>query len=433
MSLLTLALMVPGPPASAQADSYKVIHDFAGTPGSFPVGNLVADEAGNLYGVLTGDINTAGNCVSGSNCGSVFKLSKTASGGWVSIQLHQFTGEGTDGASPQGGLVLDAAGNLYGTTYAGGSYGLGTAFELSPTSGGGWTYAVIYNFGVFYDGHSPQAALILDSSGNLYGTTLTAGSDGNCVDSCGVVFELSPSASGVWTENVIYYFGGDNGSWPSAPLVFDAAGNLYGTTQYGGKLKDCASLGCGVVFKVSPDSLGYWSGSVLYSFAGGSDGALPFYSGVILDAAGNLYGTTTAGGNAGCKGGCGVVYELSPESNGSWTETAIHRFTAVSGTPSYGGGWPESGLTPDTSGNLYGATYLGGKGEGVVFKVSPNSSGGWNETVLHAFTGGTAGGYPYQSGLMFGPDGYLYGTTLSGGDLSQCGGEGCGVVFRITP
>jgi uncharacterized repeat protein (TIGR03803 family) len=195
----------------------------------------------------------------------------------------------------------------------------------------------------------------------------------------------------------------------------------------------CNGTGCGVVFELSPNLTGGWNETVLHSFTSLNDGALPFYAGVIFDAAGNLYGTTAGGGdNKGCIGGCGVVYQLSPNGSGGWTETTIHHFSGTNGTPGYGGAWPESTLISDAAGNMYGASYWGGKGDGTVFKLSPNSTGGWSETVLHAFTGGTTGGFPFQSGLTFGADGNLYGMTIGGGDLTACSG-GCGIVFEVTP
>jgi uncharacterized repeat protein (TIGR03803 family) len=438
-SVVAVTLMAGSPVIIAQSSSYQVIHNFIGTTGTFPVGNLITDASGNLYGVLAEDTNATGNCVATSGCGNVFKLYKTSSGGWAISQLHKFAGGKTDGDYPQGGLAFDSAGNLYGTTYAGGLYGQGIAYKLSPNSSGGWTYSVIYNFGAsFAGGEGPQATLLVDATGNLYGSTISGGNTGGiCASGCGVVFELSPSSSGTWTGTVLHSFTGTDGSWPRAPLIFDAVGNLYGTTQYGGDTSACGNGGCGTVFELSPNSTGGWTETVLYSFTGRTDGSLPFYSGVIFDAAGNLYGTTAGGGhNSQCNGGCGVVFKLSPNGSAGWTETAIHSFTGKSGYPDYGGGWPESSLTSDASGNLYGATYWGGKGggtgDGVVFKLSPNSSGGWDEVVLHAFAGGAGGAFPYHTGVTFGSGGYLHGMTLGGGNLTDCSG-GCGTVYEVMP
>lgn len=420
---------------SAQAGTYQVIHQFSGTNGSFPVGSLVADSAGNFYGVNSEDYGETGSCT-GLGCGNVFKLYQTSSGGWASINLHTFKGGTKDGSSPQAGLVLDAAGNIYGTTWQGGLYGVGTVFELSPTSTGGWNYSVIYNFGATYaDGEGPQAQLTIDSAGNLYGSTISGGSTaGYCHNlSCGVIYELSPSGSGTWTEKVIHSFSGSDGAWPRAALTPDSAGNFYGITTYGGNLSDCGGQGCGTVFELSPSGGGTRTLSTLYAFTGKSDGSYPWYAGVIFDSAGNLYGTTAAGGHdSQCNGGCGVVYELSPSGSGAWTETPIHGFTGSGGVPAAGGGWPVYNVTLDASGNLYGVTYLGGQdAEGVVYKLAKSGSS-WTESVLHYFSGGSASGYPYQSGLSFGPGGNLYGMTIGGSGTGDCNSN-CGAVFQVVP
>jgi uncharacterized repeat protein (TIGR03803 family) len=432
---LALMLMAAGLAANAQTSPYKVIHQFTGTTGSFPVGNLVADASGNFYGVTSQDTGETGNCA-GLGCGNVFKLYQTTSGGWASTNLHKFAGGTKDGSSPQAGLVFDSAGNLYGTTWQGGLYGGGVAFKLVPVSGGGWTYSVIYNFGATYAaGEGPQAGLVIDSAGNLYGSTISGGNTGgSCSNlSCGVIFELSPSSGGTWTETVLHSFSGSDGVWPRAAMIFDAAGNLYGTTYYGGNLSDCGGLGCGTVFELSPSGSGGWTHSVLYSFTGKSDGKYPWYAGVIFDSSGNLYSTTAGGGHSTeCNGGCGVVYELSLNGSGGWTQTVIHSFTGSNGTPGAGGAWPEYNLTFDASGNLYGGAYWGGKdADGVIYKLAKSGSA-WVESVVHYFSGGSAGSFPYQSGLTLGADGNLYGMTIGGGNLSACNG-GCGTVFRVTP
>lgn len=410
--------------ASANAATYEAIHQFNGYNGSFAVGSLVADSAGNFYGVTSEDYGETGHC-GDFGCGNVFKLYQTSSGGWASTNLHSFKGGTTDGTSPQAGLAFDSAGNLYGTTWEGGLYGFGTVYELSPNGSGGWDYSVIYNFGAnFADGEGPQSTLTVDAAGNLYGSTISGG------NGSGVVYELS-LGSGIWTESPLYTLGGSEGSWPRGTMVFDAAGNLYGTTVYGGNLSDCGGSGCGTVFELSPSGSGSWTPSTLYAFTGKSDGSLPWYAGVILDSAGNLYGTTGAGGHdSQCTGGCGVVYELSPDGSGGWTETTIHSFTGSDGTPGTGGAWPVYNLTFDGSGNLYGVSKRGGTaGEGVVYKLS-QSGGVWTETKLHDFSG--ANGYPYQSGLSFGPGGNLYGMTIGGSGDGDCNSN-CGVVFQVTP
>jgi uncharacterized repeat protein (TIGR03803 family) len=270
------------------------------------------------------------------------------------------------------------------------------------------------------DGADPTAGLIFDGAGNLYGTARGGGIAGcvNSYDGCGVAFELMPQSGGSWTETVLHSFNGENeGGNPQAGLIFDTAGNLYGTTLYGGGK---CSLGCGAVFKLSPGS-GGWTGSVLHSFTGGKDGANPS-AGLIFDAAGNLYGTTTAGGPSYCSGyGCGVVFELTPTADGSWKERVLHHFTG-----GRDGGEPTAGLIFGPTGNLYGTTLLWGHyGNGVVFKLALNSEGEWFEAVLHAFVDHPAA-QPF-AGLIADAAGNLYGTTRSGI------ANHTGVVFEITP
>ncbi len=438
--MLTLAVIAGGQAASAQ--SYKVIHDFALPGGSYrfadganPSANLISDTHGNLFGVTPagGDNNNTG-CDFG--CGTVFELSPTSAGGWKETVLHRFRGSSVgnnqDGANPQGGLVFDSAGNLYGTTASGGSGGnVGTVFELSPTSSGGWTYSILYSFQDGADGATPLGKLTIDASGNLYGTAQGGGSS-----LFGVVFELSPTSTGGWNETPIISFDGfGEGAYPNGGLVFDAAGRLYGTTSYGGNAVGYA--GFGVVFRLSPISGGGWALTTLIDFDG-TQGATPS-GGLIFDpTSGDFFGTTLSGGNlAGCGGlGCGVVYKLSPTPSGGLRETVLRTFEpGLSGNGDFGGAASYAGLTQDALGNLYGTTTAGGRqnvNKGVVFKLSPNATGGWTEKVLHAFFGGTDGGEPTSSVILDGA-GNLFGTALYGGIASDCGGNGCGVVFEITP
>jgi uncharacterized repeat protein (TIGR03803 family) len=230
-------MAIAGSFASAQTSSYSIINEFSGADGASPIGNLIADSAGNLYGVTQGG-GTSPFCPHG--CGTVFKLSPTSSGGWERTVLYEFAGT-SDGNEPLAGLVMDSSGNLYGTTYQGGVHFRGVVFELSPTSSGFWKETVLHAFQDFTegDGQNPISQMVFDSSGNLYGTT-TQGGVGNCgfgSAGCGAVFELSPNSQGGWTETVIYSFGtrgglGD-GLSPEGPLVFDSQGALYGTTFQG--------------------------------------------------------------------------------------------------------------------------------------------------------------------------------------------------------
>jgi uncharacterized repeat protein (TIGR03803 family) len=329
--------------------------------------------------------------------------------------LYSFSGS-SDPKFPYAGLIFDKSGNLYGTTESGGANTLGTVFEMSPNANGTWTETVLYSFTGAADGGQPYGGLVLDAAGNLYGTTNYGGST-NCNSGCGTVFKLTPGSGG-WTESVIYTFtGGADGREPYARLRFDAAGNLYGTTLQGGNVNSTCTSGCGTIFKLTPGSSGYTE-TVLYAFQGGADGASP-YDGLTLDAAGNLYGTTYAGGT-----GSGTIFKLTPGSSG-WTETVLHAFKG-----GYDGKSPYGDVILDAAGNLYGTTFQGGQGYGVVFQVAPNSNGRWTEKVLHAFVN-TPAGSPV-AGLVMDTAGNLYGTTMLGVAQSSCSG-GCGTLFKLSP
>ncbi len=272
-----------------------------------------------------------------------------------------------------------------------------------------------YRFRAGTDGDAPESELVFDQSGNLYGTALFGGGSANCVGSsgCGVVFELSPKSGGGWTGRVLYSFSGADGASPWAGLIFDATGNLFGTTEDGG------SSGGGVVFELSPSG-GNWNQTILYNFTGGSDGGSPTAK-LTFDAAGNLYSTTEVGGDSSqCSFGCGTVFKLTLGSRGSWTESVLHTFAGGSSD----GANPTAGVVFNTAGNLYGVTFSGGAA-GMLFKLSPKS-GPWTETILYAFTGGSDGKLP-SGDLMWDAAGNLYGTTTYGGTLNR------GVVFRFTP
>ena len=331
--------------------------------------------------------------------------------------LYNFKYKSTKGANPNAGVIRDAAGNLYGTTMLGGVFNYGTVFELSPKAGGGWTEKVLHSFRGQKngDGTDPWGSLIFDAAGNLYGTASGGGACG-----WGIAFELVPQANGNWTEKILHNFGcGSDGAEPLVGLVFDTAGNLYGTTYYGGtsSCNDGNGTGCGVVFELTPQTGGGWTETVLYNFsASGGDGTYPEAS-LLLDAAGNLYGTTTSGGAYTF----GTAFELIPES-GRWTEQIMHSFDGNHGSD------PMGNLIFDASGNLYGATAGGVPNGSTVFKLTPNAGGGWKETVLYYFNTSVDGAYP--AGVIFDKTGNLYGTTLGGG--SDTCFLGCGVVFELT-
>ena len=377
----------------------KLLHSFSGgKDGETPYTGLTVDKAGNLYGTTL--YAESGPCY-GRGCGGVFKLSYHGSG-WVFTPLYSFQG-GNDGSCPTARVTVGPDGSLYGTTRGQADYpcvpsGYGTVFSLRPPPTGcttalcPWTETVLHTFTGGADGANPEAELIFDQAGNLYGTTVAGGQNGN-----GVVFQLTPAGSG-WTEHVLYNFtGGADGGSPAAGLIFDPAGNLYGTTVYGG----VGNLG--TVFQLARAGSG-WTENVLYSFAGGVDGQNP-YASLIRDSAGNLYGTTSS-----------AAYELSP-SSGGWTFSVIYNIGS-------GVGYCSS-LAMDASGNLYGTTESGGPyGTGTVFKLAP-SSGGWTPTVLYEFDRG--GGSNPLGGVIGDEKGNLYGTNLYGGAY------GGGVVFELTP
>jgi hypothetical protein len=404
-----------------------VLHDFGSRGnGSDLSAGLIFDQGGNLYGTAPRGGNTPSGCGE-LGCGVVFRLTPTKQGNWKESTLYSFTGE-KDGGSPQAGVILDAQGNVYGTAYEGGdsscgywTVGCGVVFELTPTSYGRWEEKVLHTF-EGADGENPAGGLIFDSVGNLYGTTWGGGA-GNCLSiGCGVVFELTPTRGGQWKEKVLYRFGGgDDGGEPAAGLIVDATGDLFGTAVVGG------GSSYGVVFELSQAGSGKWKEKVLHSFSG-ADGASP-YSGLTLGPAGRLYGTTLDGGIKDCYDGCGVAFELKPQPGGKWTETTIYKFCSeyrcTDGSTTY------AGLTLDTAGNLYGTTLLGGAGYGTIFELIPRN-GKWTETVLKSFSWDfpscPEGVYPV-GGLIFDAAGNLYGTTSGGG--SSCGDAGVG--FELTP
>jgi uncharacterized repeat protein (TIGR03803 family) len=357
-----------------------------------PLAGLVAGPQGTLYGT-TYDGGS-------SNEGTVFELAPNGRGAWNKTVLHSFK-TGTDGSFPKAGLIFDSAGNLYGTTSLGGASGVGVVFELSRNGYGGWNETVLHAFDGT-DGFGPRGSLLFDSAGNLYGTTEENGS------APGTVFELAPDGHGGWKETVLHSFNGNDGAVPDSGVIFDSAGNLYGTTSLGG------ASGAGVVFELAPDGHGGWDETVLHSFSG-QDGEEPV-GGLIFDASGNLYGTTSFGG----ANNCGVVFELAPNSHGGWKETVLHSFNGQDGEE------PLGGLIFDAVGNLYGTTDVGGASNyGTVFKLAPKSQGGWAEGVLHSFLD-RPGASPHGS-LIFGSLGRLYGTTAGLGERTF------GSVFEIAP
>jgi uncharacterized repeat protein (TIGR03803 family) len=336
----------------------KVLYSFKrnGKDGSIPLAGLTFDRSGNLYGTTSSGGTNGG--------GTVFKLTSNGDGSWTESVLYSFCSLRycADGHGPQAAVIFDKAGNLYGTTVGGGTsgYGVGgTLFRLTPNSGGSWTESVLYSFCSLAnctDGGSPVASVIFDGDGNLYGTTSVGGADGS-----GAAFELVPQTGGGWAEKVLHSFddNGKDGWVPYAGLVFDASGNLYGTTVFGGAEGDG---GGGTVFELMPRAGGGWTEKVLHTF-NGSKGDGP-YAGVVFDASGNLYGTTLSGGDDNF----GTVFELMPRAGGGWGEKVLHSFNK----DGKDGIYPQAGVIIDALGNLYGTTFNGGHfDQGTVFEITP--------------------------------------------------------------
>jgi len=404
LSLLFLLLAALSLVAYAQPP-FKVLHAFGlGKDAGGLWSSVVFDQQGNIYGSSTG-----GGAYNG---GTVFQLSPGQNGQWSEAVLYSFPSFPEDGDGPWGGPAVDASGNVYGTTQEGGLYHRGIAFELS-SGPDGWSETVLHNFagpgdptccvwgnltldqygnvyGTGYsafelspgpsgwsesilhtfadkngDGDFPQAGPILDDSGNIYGATTYGGGEPTCpANTCGTVYELQP-VGGAWKEHILHRFGsfaGDGEVLSSGEVAMDSKGNLYGSTVQGGA-NLCVDVGCGTIFKLAPVAAStgtVWIETILYNFVGGAAGLTPGGS-VIVDGAGNLYGTTISGGSPECQ--CGVVYELSPK-NGGWKYTILHTFTGSDGAQ------PDANMTFGPDGNLYGTTATGGTyGAGVVFEI----------------------------------------------------------------
>lgn len=415
-----LVLMMFGAAERAAAQQETVLHNFHdnGKDGVDPKAGLVFDTAGNLYGAAFED--------GPHNDGVVFELTPDAGGSWTERILHAF-GSGEDGQLPVASLTFDAAGNLYGTTAAGGVYGAGTVFELSPQANGSWKEKILHAFNPNHgDGNGPDCVLIFDASGNLYGTTYGGGAYGGEYNG-GTVFELSPKAGGIWKESILHDFNPNttDGFVPSGGVILDSAGNLYGTTYYGGVYNDCDGAGCGMAFELTPKASGSWVERAVHNFQNdGTDGYGPAGS-LVIDGAGNLYGATQQGGEYAIPSEGGVVFELTPAAGGMWTETILHTFDP-NGTD---GTIADSNLIFDAAGNLYGTTIAGGGGgEGVLYELTPTGGGIWTEKILHHFPDGTTDGAEPLGGVILDAAGNLYGATYSGGLYPYSG-----MVYEVTP
>jgi hypothetical protein len=393
-------------PASWAADKYKVLHTFgSGKDGSVPFGPLTLDRKGHLYGSTAAG---GGVGCDGYGCGTIFQLTRKTGGAWSEEILHRFADEG-DGADPTGNLVVDTLGNLYGTLDGSGT-GQAAVFGLGFVSGK-WTVSLLYTQYV-------SRGLVLDAVGNLYGS-LGPGNLG-----AGAVGELLPGAKG-WSYKQLYSFcspqgGCPDGDEPNEPLSWDAHGNLYGTTLYGGNgsPKCPGNLGCGVAFQMTLNSDGTWAYHVMHRFADfPSDGQYP--SGLVVDGSGNAYGVTGEGG----VNGQGTIFRMTPSTGGRWKQTVLFDFPNCAD-----GCFPGRTLVFDSLGNLYGVSDGGiadcGYTCGVVFKLAPQKNGKWTYSLLHKFTG-KDGAFPW--GVIVDDKGNIFGTTENGGTYHS------GVAFEITP
>jgi hypothetical protein len=415
----------------------KVLYSFQGIPdGAAPLGRVVFDRTGNLYSATSE--GGSESCMSANQCGTVIQLSPPARKGdpWTETVLYVFKGNTeNDGATSAGGLAIDSAGNLYGTTAYGGTgnctllgttLGCGTVFQLSPPKqkGGAWTEKVLYSFPDAKKGYFPWGNLAFDSAGNLYGATQFGGGKGTTCNAyfggnCGAVFELSPPTrkGGAWAEKTLHSFaGGSDGANPNGGLVFDDKGAIYGTTYAGGG--QCGAMGCGTAFELKPPTRkdGVWTENVLHRFNPSTGEAYPA-AGMTFDGQGRLYGTTL-----------GTVFRLTspPRKSGHWKETILYTFNQDAYDP-------EAALIFDQSGNLYGTTTYGNTYSGTVFRLKhPMRRGGvWTFRILHGFLGTGDGAQP-AADLIFDKHGNLFSTTTKGG-AGSCSFYGCGTVFRVSP
>ena len=426
LRMALIAILMLAGSVSATAQTQSVIYRFKDpSDGSNPAGGLISDSAGNFYGTTCngGPGGYAGN-------GTVFELTQQG-GKWIKTSIDAFS-EGSS-RCPEENLTFDQAGNLYGATVSGGTNDLGTVFRLTP-QGNTWTFSLIYSFqGGAADGEYPEGGLVFDKTGNLFGATIRGGNS-SCQDGCGTVFQLTPSQGGNWTETVIHFFGhGNDGATPFASPIVDDKGNLFGTTHAGG------TAGDGTVFKLDAPATqgGAWTEHVLHNFQGAPDGDGP--NALIFDPKGNLDGTTTLGGTAN-----GTIFQLTRGKDGAWTESVLYSFCSQSNCPGGDGTGPSGGLAFDRTGKLYGTTESGGSGGfcqgeyncGTVFELAPPTTqgGAWTETVLYNFTNGKDGWGP-EAGLILGKFGVLYGTTTKGGNEGKnCTfNVGCGTVFKVKP
>jgi len=417
MRLLPVAVAILLTVSAAHAQTFNLLHTFTGgQDGGNPGSGLTMDAHGNLYG--TTDFN-------GLGYGTVFKLARSGSG-WVLTPIYSF--HGSDGADPNG-VVFGPDGNLYGTTASGGGgncgvsgyQGCGTIFRLQPPASACKSFSCPWNETVIYEAQEDNGVFLygnvtFDPAGNLYTTVFNGGP----LDA-GYVVELT-FTGGNWSHKIIHNFnpsegGGGDGSNPVAGVVFDASGNLYGTTV------DSGAGGCGIAYELTPNGSN-WTETNLHAFFAEPDGCEP-YAPLAFDAHGNLWGTTS---DVGPQEG-GTIFEFTPN-NGGWTFSVQWAFSTEGG----GGRTPSGPLVFDAKGDIWGTTGgTGCCGFGTIFELTPASGGGWSETVLYYFEESGDGANP-DTGLIFDAQGNVYGTTLRGGNDSDCNDfPGCGTVWEFTP
>jgi hypothetical protein len=434
-----LGCLLPSGGLAAQPDGtaayISTVYMFTGPPDAAGPGQLLTGKGGTLYG--TSGLGGTGQCTDG--CGTVFKLTRMASS-YTEKLLYAFRGlKNNDGVNPYGGVIADARGNLFGTTEYGGTTdhsacgdGCGEVYELSPTRSG-YDEHILYMFEGLYDGAYPIGNLMMDRSGALYGTTTGGGSGFTTCDfgGCGTAFKLIPKGEG-YTESVIYRFqNGADGSIPYGNLVEDSVGDLYGTTSFGGD--GCGGYVCGTVFRLSPNGPASGSGTyaetILHAFTSAQDGAAP-EAGLVADASGALYGTTRYGGGTTCADYQGCGTVFKlTPALTGYSERVVYRFKAP---PAEDGNFPIEPLVLGKGGVIYGTTPAGGLGQGGGKGVAfalMPRRGGYVESLLIEFVG--ANGSVPGAGLTSDGEGTLYGTTGSGGILNNCNHQGCGVAFSI--
>ena len=394
-TLIIVSILAPG----AWAVSEKVLHSFTGGDDGYePHQGLAVDAVGNLYGTTF---------VGGAHgAGTVFKLTPNLDGTWTESVLHDFTGRRDGGYVDWGTVAFDPKGNLYGAAYEGGNYGAGVLFRLTPNGDGTWAKSIVHQFTGGKDGGWPRTTPYFDAQGTLYGTAAYGGSHG-----CGTVFKIENGA-----KSVIHQFMDKPACSPWVGLTSDSVGNLYGTTR--NAVGGCNPPNeCGTVFELTPAPNGKWTFEVIHRFVGGDDGSDPSVSGLIIDDAGNLYGTTEHAGPYDS----GVLFSLTPGENQKWSYRVLHAFNNYSD-----GSCATGHLVRDPVGNIFGTACLGGAyGYGTVYKLTPNLDETWTFSVVYAFSG-SDGANPVGN-LLLDEAGDLFGVTASGGSF------GAGAVYEIVP